>query len=129
MLKASSRRAIRNSRSLRTGFFDGRTEQYRPPADAHLNDPAHVADAVVWADVVQRSYDDSELNWTYLSFMTLATLLVAAAATLLALCEEARVGTRQKLTLGRAHGRVGVAATDRAARRRFLHVARVRRGR
>lgn len=41
--------------------------------------PGSSADAVVWADVVQRSYDDSELNWTYLSFMSLATLLAAIA--------------------------------------------------
>src|SRR5215218_1785662 len=34
---------------MATQFFDGRTEQYRPPADAHLNDPADVARAVVFA--------------------------------------------------------------------------------
>jgi uncharacterized hydrophobic protein (TIGR00271 family) len=44
--------------------------------------PGSSADAVVWADVVQRSYDDSELNWTYLSFMTLATILAAIAIVL-----------------------------------------------
>lgn len=32
-----------------TAFFDGRTEQYRPGPDAQLNDPANVADAVVYA--------------------------------------------------------------------------------
>jgi len=44
--------------------------------------PGSSADAVVWADVVQRSYDDSELNWTYLSFMSLATLLAGIAIVL-----------------------------------------------
>ncbi len=34
---------------MRTAFFDGRDEQYRPGADAGLNDPAHVADAVLFA--------------------------------------------------------------------------------
>ena len=34
---------------MRTGFFDDRDEQYRPGADAKLNDPADVADAVVFA--------------------------------------------------------------------------------
>lgn len=34
---------------MRTAFFDGRDEQYRPPADAHLADPSEVAQAVVWA--------------------------------------------------------------------------------
>ena len=44
--------------------------------------PGSSADAVVWADVIQRAYDESELNWTYLSFMTLATLLAAIAIVL-----------------------------------------------
>ena len=34
---------------MATSFFDGRDEQYRPGADADLNDPALVADAVVFA--------------------------------------------------------------------------------
>jgi NAD(P)-dependent dehydrogenase (short-subunit alcohol dehydrogenase family) len=34
---------------MHTNFFEGRTEQYKPPADARLNDPKHVADAVVFA--------------------------------------------------------------------------------
>jgi len=34
---------------MRTAFFDGRTQQYRPGADARLNDPRHVAEAVLFA--------------------------------------------------------------------------------
>ncbi|HEY1179519.1 MAG TPA: SDR family oxidoreductase [Phytomonospora sp.] len=34
---------------MRTGFFDGRDDTYKPGPDAHLNDPRHVADAVVFA--------------------------------------------------------------------------------
>jgi NAD(P)-dependent dehydrogenase (short-subunit alcohol dehydrogenase family) len=34
---------------MRTAFFDGREERYRPPADARLNDPADVAAAVLFA--------------------------------------------------------------------------------
>lgn len=34
---------------MRTGFFDEREERYRPGADAVLNDPAHVAAAVMFA--------------------------------------------------------------------------------
>jgi NAD(P)-dependent dehydrogenase (short-subunit alcohol dehydrogenase family) len=34
---------------MRTAFFDGRDEQYRPGADASLNDPASVAAAVMFA--------------------------------------------------------------------------------
>jgi uncharacterized hydrophobic protein (TIGR00271 family) len=44
--------------------------------------PGSSADSVVWADVIQRSYDDSELNWTYLSFMILATMLAGIAIVL-----------------------------------------------
>jgi NAD(P)-dependent dehydrogenase (short-subunit alcohol dehydrogenase family) len=32
-----------------TPFFDGRTEQYKPPPDAKLNEPQHVAEAVLFA--------------------------------------------------------------------------------
>jgi NAD(P)-dependent dehydrogenase (short-subunit alcohol dehydrogenase family) len=34
---------------MRTHFFDGRDEQFRPPADAQLNDPADVARVVEFA--------------------------------------------------------------------------------
>ena len=44
--------------------------------------PGSSADAVVWAQVAQRSYDDSELNWTFLSFMSLATLIAGIAIVL-----------------------------------------------
>jgi NAD(P)-dependent dehydrogenase (short-subunit alcohol dehydrogenase family) len=34
---------------MQTHFFEGRPEQYRPPADAVLSDPGEVAEAVVFA--------------------------------------------------------------------------------
>jgi NAD(P)-dependent dehydrogenase (short-subunit alcohol dehydrogenase family) len=34
---------------MATAFFDGRDEQYKPPSDAKLNDPADVAEAVLFA--------------------------------------------------------------------------------
>ena len=34
---------------MQTAFFNGRSEQYRPPADAKLNRPEDVADAVLFA--------------------------------------------------------------------------------
>lgn len=34
---------------MHTPFFDGRTEQYKPPADAKLNQPADVAETVLFA--------------------------------------------------------------------------------
>jgi uncharacterized hydrophobic protein (TIGR00271 family) len=50
--------------------------------DADRRTPGSSADAVVWVDVTQRAYEDSELNWTYLSFMTLATLIAGVAIVL-----------------------------------------------
>lgn len=47
--------------------------------EAEKRTPGSSADSVVWADVAQRSYDDTELNWTYLSFMGMATLLASIA--------------------------------------------------
>ncbi len=46
---------------------------------AERRTPGSSADAVVWAEVTQRAYEESELNWTYLAFMTLATLLAGIA--------------------------------------------------
>lgn len=41
--------------------------------------PGASADAVVWPDLVLKSYDDSELNLIYASFITLATTIAAIA--------------------------------------------------
>jgi uncharacterized hydrophobic protein (TIGR00271 family) len=49
---------------------------------AEARTPGSSADAVIWAEVTQRAYEESELNWTYLSFMTLATLLASIAIVL-----------------------------------------------
>lgn len=50
--------------------------------EAERRTPGSSADSVVWADVTQRAYEDSELNWTYASFMTLATLIATIAIVL-----------------------------------------------
>jgi len=47
--------------------------------DAERRTPGAGPDAVVWAEVTQRAYDEAELNWIYLAFMTLATLLASIA--------------------------------------------------
>ncbi len=46
---------------------------------AERRTPGSSADAVVWTDVTNRAYEESELNWTYLSFMVLATLIAGIA--------------------------------------------------
>jgi uncharacterized hydrophobic protein (TIGR00271 family) len=50
--------------------------------DAERTAPGSSADSVVWADVTQRAYEESELNWTYASFMVLATLIAGIAIVL-----------------------------------------------
>jgi uncharacterized hydrophobic protein (TIGR00271 family) len=50
--------------------------------DAERRTPGSSPDAVVWVEVTQRAYEDSELNWTYLSFMSLATLIASIAIVL-----------------------------------------------
>ena len=51
----------------------------QPGFDAEQKTPGSSADSVVWAEVTQRAYDESELNWTYLSFLLLATLIAGIA--------------------------------------------------
>ena len=46
---------------------------------AERRTPGSSADSVVWAEVTQQAYADSELNWTYLTFMTLATVIAGIA--------------------------------------------------
>jgi uncharacterized hydrophobic protein (TIGR00271 family) len=50
--------------------------------EAEQRTPGSSADAVVWTDVTHRAYEESELNWTYLSFMVLATLIAGIAIVL-----------------------------------------------
>ena len=50
--------------------------------EAERRTPGSSADAVVWAEVTQKAYEESELNWTYLSFMTMATLIAGIAIVL-----------------------------------------------
>ncbi|MDQ6527129.1 DUF389 domain-containing protein [Nocardioides sp. LHD-245] len=50
--------------------------------DAERRTPGSSADSVVWADVTQRAYEESELNWTFLTFMSLATLIASIAIVL-----------------------------------------------
>ncbi|NUO34521.1 MAG: DUF389 domain-containing protein [Dermatophilaceae bacterium] len=72
------------------GVHEGGTLQLEPVStwvsragfEADEDTPGSSADAVVWAEVAQRSYEESELNWTFLSFMSLATLIAGIAIVL-----------------------------------------------
>lgn len=50
--------------------------------DAERRSPGSSADAVVWTEVTHRAYQESELNWTYMTFMVLATLIAGIAIVL-----------------------------------------------
>ena len=54
----------------------------RPALDAERRTPGSSADSVVWAEVTPRAYDESELNWTFLTFMSLATIIASIAIVL-----------------------------------------------
>lgn len=47
----------------------------RHALQAEQDAPGAGSDTVVWAEVTQKAYEDSELTWSYASFMTLATLI------------------------------------------------------
>lgn len=53
-----------------------------PALEAERRSPGFGSDAVVWPQVGKRAYADSELNFTYLGFMVLATVLAAIAIVL-----------------------------------------------
>ena len=83
--------------------------------DAERLTPGSSADAVVWADVTQRAYEDSELNWTYLVFMTLATLLAAIAIVL-----DSQVLTIGAMVLGPEFVPIAALGLALVRRRRVL---------
>jgi uncharacterized hydrophobic protein (TIGR00271 family) len=56
-----------------------RTWMSRRGFEADTRTPGSSADSVVWAEVTQRAYEESEFNWTFVSFMSLATLIAGIA--------------------------------------------------
>jgi uncharacterized hydrophobic protein (TIGR00271 family) len=77
--------------------------------------PGSSADSVVWADVTQQAYGDSEFNWTYVSFMSLATLIAGIAIIL-----DSQILIIGAMVLGPEFG--PVAALGVALVRRRLHL-------
>ena len=79
--------------------------------DAERLAPGSGADSVVWAEVTSRAYDDAELNWTYVTFMTLATLIAGIAIVL-----DSQILVIGAMVLGPEFGPIaalGVAAVRR----------------
>ncbi|MEW1952421.1 DUF389 domain-containing protein [Terrabacter sp. NPDC080008] len=87
----------------------------RPGFEADELTPGSSADAVVWAEVAQRSYDDSELNWTFLSFMTLATLIAAVAIVL-----DSQILVIGAMVLGPEFGAIAALGVALVRRRHLL---------
>lgn len=89
--------------------------------EAELTAPGSSSDAVVWAEVAQRSYEESELNWTYLSFMSLATLIAA-----IAIVVDSQVLVIGAMVLGPEFGAIAALGVALVRRRPVLlaHAAR-----
>lgn len=86
--------------------------------DAERRTPGSSADAVVWAAVVQRGYDDSELNWTFLTFMSLATVLASIAIVL-----DSQILVIGAMVLGPEFGAVAALGVSLVRRRWTLLLA------
>lgn len=87
--------------------------------EAERRTPGSGADAVVWAEVTQRAYEDSELNWTYVSFITLATLIAAIAIVL-----DSQILVIGAMVLGPEFGAVAALGVALVGRRfRLLGIA------
>ena len=85
--------------------------------DAERIAPGASADSVVWADVTQRAYEESELNWTYISFMSLATLIAGIAIIL-----DSQILVIGAMVLGPEFGAVAALGVA-LVRRRFSLLA------
>src|SRR3954447_12429860 len=82
--------------------------------DAERDTPGRSADAVVWPEVTQRSYEETELNWTYLSFMTLATIIASIAIVL-----DSQILVIGAMVLGPEFGAIAALGVA-LVRRRFM---------
>lgn len=83
--------------------------------EAERSEPGASADAVVWSQVANRSYAESELNWTYLSFITMATLLAA-----IAIIVDSQVLTIGAMVLGPEFAPIAAIGLALVRRRRGL---------
>ncbi|AYF76065.1 DUF389 domain-containing protein [Nocardia yunnanensis] len=83
--------------------------------DAEVRTPGSSTDAVVWAEVAQRAYDESELNWTYLSFLTLATVIAS-----IAIVTDSQILTVGAMVLGPEFGPIAALGVSLVRRRYML---------
>jgi len=83
--------------------------------DAERAAPGSSADSVVWADVTHQAYSDSEFNWTYVSFMTMATLIAGIAIVL-----DSQILVIGAMVLGPEFGAIAALAVALVRRRLTL---------
>ncbi len=84
----------------------------REGLDAERKAPGSSADAVVWAQVAHRAYDDAELNWTFVTFLTLATLLAG-----IAIVEHSQILVVGAMVLGPEFGAIAAIGLSLVRRR------------
>ncbi len=89
--------------------------------EAERKAPGSSADAVVWTQVGSQAYEDAELNWTFLSFMTMATLLAGIAIIL-----DSSILTVGAMVLGPEFGAIAAIGLALVRRRGHLLVMATR---
>lgn len=82
---------------------------------AEKRSPGSGADAVVWNDVTQQAYEESELNFSFVSFMFLATLIAGIAIVL-----DSQVLVIGAMVLGPEFAPISAMALAVVRRRRSL---------
>lgn len=87
----------------------------QPGYRAEKATPGSGADSVVWAEVTQRAYEDSEMNWTFVTFMALATIIAAVGIVL-----DSQILIIGAMVLGPEFGAVAALGVALVRRRRHL---------
>lgn len=77
--------------------------------------PGEEADAVVWAQVIAHAYDDTAMSWSYVVFLTLATILASIAIIL-----DSPILVVGAMVLGPDFGPVAALGLAAVTRRRNL---------
>lgn len=83
--------------------------------------PGSGADTVVWADVTQQAYEDSEANWTFVSLLSLATLLAGIAIVL-----DSQILVIGAMVIGPEFGAIAALGVALVRRRGSLFVSALR---
>jgi uncharacterized hydrophobic protein (TIGR00271 family) len=87
----------------------------RHALQAEQDAPGAGSDTVVWAEVTQKAYEDSELTWSYASFMILATLIAGIGIVL-----DSQILLIGAMVLGPEFGAVAAMGLALVRRRRQL---------